>query len=827
MEFEKSKLRQAIARAVVSSKASVATTLFLVPVSAAIAQAQQSEPERRASTIEEVLVTASRRTANVQDIPITITALSEANLRDLGIGNFEDYVHQLPGVTLAGQGPGRNEVFIRGVSAGRGAVRIAGLGQEPNVAIYVDEAPVTVGGRNVDVYATDLERIEVLKGPQGTLFGASSQTGTVRLITNKPVLDEFQSGGVAGLSTTRGGNTSSKLEGYINIPVVEDKLALRFAGYNVTEGGYIDNIAGTKQLPLENPGLGDTVPEFREEISNLNIAESDFNEVTHRGLRSSLYYEINPDWNFHLQHLFQNQETEGIFEVQPELSEPGGAQFSTQAVPPGEAGEFSTQTFSPDRGDDDLNHTTWTLNGRLSQGRLAGLELIYTGSYMDREFEGTQDYTGYANVGGFIPYYVCTYPGYAECFSPQLFVNQFFGVKRQVHQFRFATPEENRWRLIAGTYYEDTETTERGDFTYVGSIPAGLAPNPPVPGATSSNPDTRQPGVTFFNDFIRDREEISGFGEISFDILENLTATFGARHYRIEIGLAGNSSFASRAENNASGINVDSVLEGQSPTTLDDTIFKGNLSWQATDELLLYATFSEGFRAGAFNRNGTGTTPQDIPFFFESDELQNFEIGWKSRWLGGALQFNGAAFFMDFSDIQTQVLDLDISFVSFTDNVADAEIWGAEFDLGWFVTDELSTFLAFSYNNTEVTKVPPSVVNLAPEGSDLAQAPEFEVHWRARYETQVWNDLLGFAQVTVNYTDDSFSDLTIDKRFPMESYTQVDIAAEVSNGQWRARLFIDNVNDKFGELFVTDEDNILRVRPTRPRTFGVEFGYDL
>jgi len=388
MAFQRTRLSRAISNAVCTST-TLTTALALVPATSAAA-AQTDEPARRA--IEEVVVTATRRSENMQDVPISIHAFDQQTIRDLRIGKFEDYVGATPGVSLAGQGPGRNEVFIRGVSAGRGGVRIAGIGQEPNVAIYIDDAPITTPGRNVDVYTTDLERIEVLKGPQGTQFGASSQTGTIRLITNKPVLNEFQFGGEFGLSSLKNGETGNVTEGYVNLPVIDDRLALRFAGYDVKKAGFIDNISGTKKFPLENPTMaariaaGNPPPERRTEITNLNVAEDDFNTEELRGLRSSVYYEHNENWDFHAQFLHQQQDTEGIWEVQPELRSPGGAEFSTQTLPPGEVGEFTTQTFSVDSGDDKLNHGTWTLNGRIDTGRLAGLDLfIPRKHYLDPE----------------------------------------------------------------------------------------------------------------------------------------------------------------------------------------------------------------------------------------------------------------------------------------------------------------------------------------------------------------------------------------------------------------------------------------------------------
>ena len=281
------------------------------------AYAQEEVEERRLGEVE---VTATRRAESSQSVAVTIDTLSEEELENLRVSSFEDYVSLIPGVNASGQGPGKNDVFIRGITPSPGAVRIAGLGSEPSVALYLDEAPISTGGRNIDLYATDLSRIEVLKGPQGTLFGASSQAGTIRLITNKPDPSEYRAGGIVEVSTTKGGSSSYKLEGYANFPIIRDKFAIRIAGYDTLDGGFIDNVAATRQVPLDNPGLLQfaqfgIVPSVRETADNALFVEDDFNEAEFQGFRISAAYQFNDNGDALVQHEDQDLETEGEFEL--------------------------------------------------------------------------------------------------------------------------------------------------------------------------------------------------------------------------------------------------------------------------------------------------------------------------------------------------------------------------------------------------------------------------------------------------------------------------------------------------------------------------------
>ena len=763
-----------------------------------------------AAQLEEVVVTATKRSESAQDIPITIQTLGEETLDDLGIGNFKDYIRYLAGVTSGGRGPGRNEVFIRGVSAGKGGLKIAGaVGLEPNVAMYLDEAPISMGGRNIDPYMTDMNRVEVLPGPQGTLYGASSQAGTVRLITNKPEFNEFSAGFDVSVSETSGADGSNAVEAYANIPIIDDTLAARIAVYNVKEGGYINNIRATKQIGLQNPGFGGVVPETRAVARNDQLAEDNFNDATYEGFRVGVRWAPNEDWDLQLQHTSQTIETDGVWDFDPTL------------------GDLNSVSFQPDTAEDEFDLTTWTVTGRL-----ASLDVIYTGSYLDRLVEGISDYSGYADVGPYIPYYICDYPGYANCGDPAFYLDQYYNTERTTHEFRLNTDMDRRLRLLVGVFYDDTENIERGDWTYPATVAQGFAPNAPIPGATSSNPNARNPGVAFFNDFTRTKEELSFFGEAYFDITDSLTATVGARRYDIEIGLNGSSNFANRDWGSGDlnwGRNVDEVLEGASPADLSDTILKFNLQWDINDDVMVYGTWSEGYRPGGFNRNGGSSkvpgVPPFVPDFYQSDEVTNMEFGWKMSLLNQALRFNGSIYRVEWEAMQIGVLDFDISNLTFIDNVSDAEINGVEIDAAWLPTDNLSLFANLSFNDTELTDVPANIVGLESEGSPLALAPELQYVLRGRYDWALSESSGAFAQLVYQYTDDQISSIVSGASFNMDSYSTWDASLGYSRDNWTITLFGQNLSDERADLFISNEDDIVKTTPNRPRTYGLRLSY--
>ena len=453
-----------------------ASLFAMASLVAPVALAQDAPAEATsAKRLQTVTITATKRTESAQDVPVAVTALGEQQLKELGVKNFSDYLVQLPGVTAGGSGPGQNTIYIRGLASTTPNLTVAGVaGLAPNVSFYLDEQPLAQPGRNLDVYAADIERVEVLSGPQGTLFGSSSQAGTVRMITNKPSLSGFDAGFNASTSFTDGGEMSNSVEAMVNVPV-SDKLALRGVIYTDTQGGFIDNVGGTlsvrdsARFRAEGTVRDNGVPvnANREgfqagadlsgvtfvDANNGNIVENDINDVTYQGFRLSGLYEINEDWDLLITHAQQQIEADGVFAADPDLD------------------DYDIVRFTPENIEDKFHNTSWTL-----EGRLGALEALYTGAYTDRTTDQTVDYSDYLFVGQYLPYYICdysvTYPAGAPtgtCYAPNLFVNSHSETKVQTHELRFNTPSEHRWRATFGAFYSDLELAERNDFVYPGS----------------------------------------------------------------------------------------------------------------------------------------------------------------------------------------------------------------------------------------------------------------------------------------------------------------------------------------------------------------------
>ncbi len=831
------------------------------------AQAQEgvegAADERR---LAPVTVTATKRAESAQSVPVTVSALGEVTLDELNVSVFTDYLVQLPGVTAGGSGPGQNTIYIRGLASTTPNLTTAGVaGLAPNVALYLDEQPVSQPGRNLDVYAADLQRVEVLSGPQGTLFGASSQAGTVRLITNKPNLDGFEASVKLGTAFTEGGEFSQSVEGVLNIPVT-DKFAVRVVGYVDDQGGYIDNVAGTRSAAesgrFRPEGFvranGVPVSENRAgfqagaDLSNVNfieannqaLVEEDFNDATYAGFRLSGLYEFNSDWNLNVSHSQQSIESDGVFFTDPELD------------------DLEVQRFSPDSIQDDYSNTAWTL-----EGRLGFLDAVYTGAFTDRDTDQRVDYTDYLFVGQYLPYYICdgsvSYPGAAgpagTCQAPNLLVNSSTDTKIQTHELRFNTPAEHRIRATVGGFYSDLELDELNDFIYPGSTQVvgfngeiGFAPNFPLTNTAVtglvgnaapgffSDPGPFPDGVIFRNDIRRTDEQFGIFGEATFAVIpDTLEVTFGARYYDIEVDFEGsaNSSFSNLGQTEdaqAFGTNISAQFApgnaagAPDAARTDGVIFKGNVSWTPTDDLLFYFTYSEGFRPGLLNRPGGAVSPSGfvVPFALDTDEVQNFEFGWKTT-LFNQLQLNGSAFYVDISDLQTTIFDTSITNLFFSDNAANAELFGLEADIIWAPPqiEGLTVTAAFSVLDTEITEVLTPTGDVL-EGDELAFAPNFQGNLRARYEWDLsGGDYRAHVQGQGVYSGSSFSDIITINRAEIDSWFTLATAVGVSTDQWSAEFYIDNLTDERAELannFVFDRE---RVTVNRPRSYGLRLSY--
>ena len=799
--------------------------------------------------IEEILVTSTKREESMQDVPVAVSALTEESLNQLGVSNFEDYLLQLPNVTAGGSGPGQNTIYIRGVASTTPGLTTAGVaGLAPNVALYLDEQPLAQPGRNLDVYAADMQRVEVLAGPQGTLFGASSQAGTVRLITNKPNLGSTTANVKFGSAFTKDGEMSNNVEGVINLPIT-DNFALRGVVYVDNQGGYIDNVAGklsaresarfrpegtvrANGLPVAGGRAGfqstaDLSGVRFIDADNGSRVEEDFNDATYSGFRLTGLYEINDDWSLTVGHAQQELETEGVFFADPNL------------------GDLEIQRYQEDSLEDTFSNTSWTLKGMLGE-----LEVVYAGAFTDREADQLVDYADYLFVGQYLPYYVCdgsvTYPGadpMGTCQAPNLFVKSNTETEISTHELRFATDPDRPISATFGGFYSSLELQELNSFTYPGSTEAiafngtrGFGPNFSASGATVRDTGQWPDGVIFRNDVVRTDEQKGVFGEVTFDLSDQFSIIGGARWYDIEVDLKGSAAgsfgnFGATTDNNA-GNNLDNLFSNPNPDTAstDGIITKFSVNWTPNSDTLVYATFSEGFRPGLLNRPGGASNPAGtftVPFAIDTDDLTNYELGWKADLLDYTLRFNGAIFFSEIERLQTTIFDPSITNLFFSDNAADAEVSGIEGDFIWEPAsiDGLTVTGAFSFLDTEITKVI-TPTNDVIVGDSLAFAPEVQFNLRARYEWDIGSGRTAHVMPHVTYSDEAYSDIITINRDRMDSWVMFGMTAGISNDQWSVDVFAENIGDERAEIsnsFIYDRQ---RVTYARPFTGGVRVAYD-
>ncbi len=810
--------------------------LFCAILAASTAQAQ----------IQEVIVTATKQEASTQDIPVAVSALGEEALEQLGITDFTDYLIQMPGVTAGGTGPGQNTIYIRGLASSTPNLTTSGVaGLAPNVALYLDEQPLSQPGRNLDVYAADLNRIEVLKGPQGTLFGASSQAGTVRLITNKPDPSGFAGKVSLGAAHTEGGDRSKNAEVMINAPV-SDKLTLRGVAYRDNQGGYIDNVSGTRSAEQSigfDSGYyyqnADTTGVRFEIADNDNFVEEDFNDVTYSGARLSGLWEINQDWSLLVSATKQSIESDGVFYQDNEL------------------GDYKIQRFEDDRLEDDFTNTNWTL-----EGRLGALDMIYTGAFTDRESEQRVDYTDYLFAGQYIPYYVCTTGALdsvadpqpitassPRCEAPNLYIASTVKTEIETHELRFSTDQDMPIRATFGGFYSNLELREDNLFTYPGSELLGtesFGPNfsaDPVSGYIASVSDTGEwpQGVIWRNDILRTDKQLGVFGEFNIDLTEEFTLTLGARWYDIEVDLKGSAagSFSNKGatvDGNA-GNNLDFIFSADNPGSTDTAqtdgvIGKVSLAWTPNTDSLFYATLSQGFRPGFLNRPGgsaSGVPGSNyvVPYSVDTDDVVNIEFGWKLDLLDGNLRFNGDIFYVDVKDLQIGIFDPNVTNLFFSDNAADAEIAGVEGDFIWLpsTVEGLTVSGGFSVLDTEITDS--FVTDYVEEGDELAFAPELQLNLQARYEWSLSNGDTAHVMPHISYSDEVNTDIVTANRAFLDDWTLVGVTAGVSNDSWSAELYIDNLTDEHAEVSGNAQFKQDRIMVVRPRTMGFRVSWDI
>ena len=806
-KFNRNQLTQSISMALVGS---VVAATVVVPVQA---QDDNSVAAEDSAMLEEVLVTAQKREQSLQDVPISIQVLGNRQLENLNVRGFEDFIDFLPTVSYtSGGGPGFAQVYMRGIASGGDGNHSASM---PSVGYYLDEQPVTTINQVLDIYMYDIARVETLSGPQGTLYGQGSQSGTIRIITNKPVIGESLGGYDVEANFTKSGDPGYNLNGFWNFPLGE-RAAIRLVAWHEKSGGFIDNVLTTMHFPGPQSNT----------IDNSSFTKKNFNEAKTTGLRALLKIDLNDNWSITPGIIVQNADVDGEWAHNPEFF-----------------GDLETGKLWPPTGTDDWYQASLTMDGSIGD-----VDVVYAGAYLDRQQDYQYDYSDYTEYWAYYQAYYSAsepwcvyYNDDGECAIGTQYVDAENEFTRQSHELRFQSAQDQRFRWIGGLFYQKQEH----NFDLQWTVPDSAVANSVVEGGN----------VVWQTYQIREDRDEAIFGELTFDFTEKLTGTFGARYFEYKNSLYGfngflrhctgqyiDGEFVEIPEEDGGEIQypcfdtrvLDDVAKG------NDWAFKGNLEYRIDDDKLIYVTYSEGFRAGGVNR----ARVPDIPKY-EPDFVTNYEFGWKMTLADGAVRFNGAVYILDWDDFQFGFLDFTVSNLTIVQNVGNSRTKGVEWDLNWAVNDNNILTFAGSYNDAKLetdfwrTKDleeagdPPN----APKGTPMPYVPKWQLTgiWRSNFDI---GTIPSFFQAAVAYTGTRWNDLdtlNVPARRKMDDYTLVNLSAGIEKDNWTLSFYLKNLLDERAEIDIEDPGygglpNLQRppghkwtTTTNRPRSFGIQF----
>ncbi len=782
--------------------------------------------------LEEIIITAQKRSENLQSVPISVQAIDTKRLEELKITDFNAVAKYLPSVSFQTYGPGQAQIYFRGITNGTDGNRV---GSSPMVGVYLDEQPVTTIGNSLDVHIYDMARIEALSGPQGTLFGANSMEGTLRYITNKPDHTGLYGGYDISVSRVKHGGTGEKIEGFLNVPI-NDYAAIRLVGFGERDAGFIDNVAGPAEVyPTSGIARDDTPYQAKA-----------FNRVGTSGGRAALKIDLNDRWTVTPTAMFQKQGAPGSFAYQPSV------------------GDLAVAQYGPNN-----NTDQWYQSALTIEGKIGNFDLTYSGGYMRRTIDNVFDYSDYSygyDVGytGFGSLFQnnkqyseqCEYEFYSAAgltspppgchyINPAQYVVSHDLFTKRTHELRIASPATDRFRFVLGVFYQEQRNDSFNQYRVT-----GLADILSVTG---------QPGVHYLDAVTRYDTDRAAFTEMNYNITDHLIATGGVRVFDYRTVVSGffgfpayplnpdGSSYYNAGESQCNPVptiplnstlpclNVNARSAGGKYTD------KYTLTYKFDPDRLVYATYSTGFRPGGINRN-----PNVAPY--KPDYLDNLELGWKTSWLGHTLRVNGALFREQWKDAQfgvsgqyaiTQIL-----------NSGGAETEGIESEIEWVPMDGLTISTSETYlwkhqmvaascqnapsgpNCATGTPPAPDPGNiLAPSGATTPVAPAFKGNLTFRYDFS-FSEMKAHAQASGLYQTSVIPYLsTVDEAVlgKQPGYGTVDLTTGVSRSNWTMELSLENAFDERGQLTrylacSSSYCTIPYVVPVRPRTLSLQFG---
>jgi len=764
----------------------------------AIAQTAAAPPSDQ---LEEVVVTAEKRSENLQSVPIAVQALSGAKLDQMNAKSFEDYAALLPSVSYQTTNPGQTNIYMRGIASGGDGNH---SGPQPSVGVYIDEVPTTTILGQLDFHIYDVARVEALSGPQGTLYGASSEAGTLKIVTNQPDPSGFSAGYSLELNDVDHGGVGNVAEGFINVPLAEN-AAIRIVTYEELDSGYIDNVYGTR-----------TYPTFDYTVNNANRVQKDYNDVTTFGGRAALKIDLDDNWTLLPAIMGQDQSINGINAFDPSI------------------GDLKVRHFFPE-----TDHDRWVLPSLTITGKIGNFDVTYAGSYFVHDINTQQDYTDYSYFYDLFSHYGAyeTGPG-GKPINIGQYIEGVDHFEKTSQEIRFASPKEDQFRILGGIFYEYQLHNIQQQYKIDGLDPAL---------SVSGWPDT-----WWLTEQQRIDRDYAVFATGSYDFSPQWTLDAGLRVYRYDNTLDGfygfglTNPFSSTGQKqcfSSTSINGGPCENLAKSASADNVIYKVTLTYHLDTDKLLYVTASDGYRPGGANRNAAFAP-------YQADTLSNYELGWKTSWLDNKLRWNGDIFYDPWDDFQFAFLGAnglpDIV------NAGQAVSQGMESDLSWRVTPNftlsgagslIDAHLTAPYcGTTDASGNPVTSCSAAeaqaPSGTQLPVTPYFKGNIVGRYDFELGPNSDGFFQTAMLYTGGSWADLRqnvdgVDARQVlgrMPSYVEVDFSGGVNFGNSSLELYIKNAFDSRGEVSRYAECAVnvcgseTYVVPIHPMTIGLKFG---
>lgn len=783
----------------------------LLPITAAVASATAVSTPVLADesvTLEEVIVTARKRTESVQDIPSSIQAISGDDIKEMGARGMADYTRFIPSVNVINYGNGSSSVIFRGATVDGG-----GYVAQATSSIYLDEVSVTSTGDQPSVRMVDIARVEALAGPQGTIYGSDAQAGTLRIITNRPEMNDFEL--VLDGSARDGSEGEVSWDGSIvmNLPIIEDTLALRLVAFGATDGGFIDNVPGhTPDTSVVN-GAGFWPAGFGS-LDNSKYVDDDVNDSDISGWRASLRWDINEDWTATAGALHQKTES-------------GAYNFYDPYV-----GDLETVRFFNDWVEDEYDLYSLTVEADLGFA-----QLVSATSYYDRDIDNESDLTAYQHYWSGIycqtydldpsTYYwyyanpdgsgVVFYPVY--CLAPTVDGDYLTTIHEPAQQERFTqefrlsgTGETMDW--LVGLYYEDSSNAWQSNFAGVHSndFQDSIALDYWEWTTGDTFPDAR---VGWYSESDTDWEQTAIFGEGTWHATENLDVTLGGRYFDRENT---NLYFVERPNTHL----LDEYLDGVEEHKGDETEFvpKVALSYTFTDDVMGYVLWTEGYRPGGTNRS------RGEPFFptnYETDKMTNYEAGVKTTLFEGAGRFNATFFYMDWEDYQLELVDPSSQacpdggsiggvcgqpWQVIVGNAGDAHIMGANVEFDWAISSNwvfgMNAEWLEAENDTSLDLDGDGTPDVE-KGQQLPTTTDFTGSAWLNYERPIetWGNSV-FARLQWSYYGESNNILeptpadgsSPNPQLVNDSYNIGDFSMGMRGGSWEVSLFVNNLTDE-------------------------------